>query len=290
MPRIVDVSENTFIQHPNSQLSHYRIDDFADPWKPRETILIQHGFARTIQHWYHWVPALARRYRVIRRDLRGHGLSSHRKTTSDNIDYEYSLDTILDEIIDTLDQLGIEKVHFLGESTSGMLGEVLAAKYPHRLLSLVICSSPTHLPESALQLFAFGHADWPTACRTLGSRGWAEALMRCPGTVASDDPAYQAWWLDMISQSDCEGLAGYAEFLAKMDSRPFLKEIIVPMLILAPSRSAVMTVAMMEDVAKQVNGAKIEVIDAPGHEIFVSGAEQCQKAAISFWESLEQDK
>ncbi|KAL9527849.1 3-oxoadipate enol-lactonase [Sphaerulina musiva] len=259
MALVRDADGHTFIEHANGQRTHYISDDFTDPWRPRETVLIQHGFCRTAAHWYHWVPALSREYRVIRRDLRGH------------------------EILDLLNCLGIDKVHFLGESTSGMLAEALAAKHPERLHSITVCSSPTHLPPSALNLFSFGHDDWPTACRTLGSRGWAEALSRLPGTVASEDEDYVSWWTEQVSVSDGEGLAGYASFLSTMDARPFLSQIKIPMLILAPKHSAVMTKAQMEDVASQVPGAHLELIDAPGHEIFVSGASQCQAAVLKFW-------
>jgi pimeloyl-ACP methyl ester carboxylesterase len=57
--------------------------------------------------------------------------------------------------VDTLNQLGIKRGHFLGKSTGGMLGEILAANDPKRLLSLTVCSTPTHLLPAALQLFAF---------------------------------------------------------------------------------------------------------------------------------------
>ncbi|KXJ87806.1 putative alpha/beta fold family hydrolase [Microdochium bolleyi] len=270
--------------HSSGQLSHYIIDDFTDPWKKSDVVLIQHGFGRTVHHWYHWVPALARRYVVIRRDLRGHGLSTCPKAT-DN--YDYSLETILAEIIDMLDQLRIDKVHFLGESTSGMLGEALAVRFPHRLHSLVICSSPTHLPPPALEFFAFGHADWPTACRKLGSRGWAEVLSKEPGTGPTADLGYKAWWLREIAKSSGEGLAGYAEFLSRLDARPFLKGIKIPVLILAPNDSAVMTVEAMEDVARQIEGSILQVVRAQGHEIYVTGADECQEAVLEFWASLK---
>lgn len=307
MALVRDADGHTFIEHANGQRTHYISDDFTDPWRPRETVLIQHGFCRTAAHWYHWVPALSREYRVIRRDLRGHGLSSYpssiRRASEGSGrgegegggasegdakgggggEYDYSLDCLLEEILDLLNCLGIDKVHFLGESTSGMLAEALAAKHPERLHSITVCSSPTHLPPSALNLFSFGHDDWPTACRTLGSRGWAEALSRLPGTVASEDEDYVSWWTEQVSVSDGEGLAGYASFLSTMDARPFLSQIKIPMLILAPKHSAVMTKAQMEDVASQVPGAHLELIDAPGHEIFVSGASQCQAAVLKFW-------
>jgi pimeloyl-ACP methyl ester carboxylesterase len=135
MPLKVDAHGRTFVLHPNGQKTHYISHDFSDPWKPHETILIQHGFGRHAEFWYHWIPVLARRYRVIRRDLRGHGFSSYPKPDGRGAyeEYEYTKETILGEIVDMLDELGIKKVHFLGESTGGMLGEMLAAKYVYTL-------------------------------------------------------------------------------------------------------------------------------------------------------------
>lgn len=271
------------ITHANGQTTHVMIDDYTDPWKPRETILIQHGFARHAAFWYHWIPVLARQYRIIRRDARGHGFSSFPKADSD---YDYSLDTILNEIVDTIDQLDIEKVHFLGESTSGMVGEALAAKHPNRLHSLIICSSPTYLPPPALEMFSFGHESWPSACRKIGSRGWAEALSRVPGTVSVPDPEYVKWWIDQVATSSGEGLAGYANFLSGLDARPFLKQISVPMLILAPANSAATKLPEQREIQSQVKGSKLEVINGRGHEIYVEMPEQCQKAVLEFLASL----
>jgi len=278
--------KGNFITHRNGQKTYYVDDDFTDPWKPHETILIQHGFARHSAFWYHWIPILSRHYRVIRRDTRGHGLSSYPQI-NDSSNYDYSLDAILEEIIDTMDQLGLEKVHFLGESTSGILGCALAAKYPSRLHSLITCSSPTHLPEAAQSLFAFGEKDWPTACLNFGSRGWAERLAKVPGTLSVPDPQYVEWWISQVAVSDGKGLAGYAKFLCGVDSRPYLKDIKVPTLILAPMRSAATTVEQQKEIQKQIEGCKLEVIDASGHEIYVQEPEACQKAVLNFLESLK---
>ncbi len=45
----------------NNYEMHYEVDDFTDPWKPAETVWIQHGFGRSSRFWYHWVPPLAGR-------------------------------------------------------------------------------------------------------------------------------------------------------------------------------------------------------------------------------------
>ena len=274
-----------YITHPNGQKTHYLDDDFSDPWKPKETVVIQHGFARHAAFWYHWIPVLSRQYRVIRRDARGHGHSSYPpfpNTTS----YDYSVETIVDEIIDTLDQLKLPKVHFIGESTSGILGCILAARYPDRLHSLTICSSPTFLPPAAQKLFAFGHSDWPTALLDLGSRGWGESLARMSGTVSVPDKEYIKWWVDEVAVSDSKGLAGYADLLCKVDCRDFLEDIKVPTLILAPMRSAATSVEEQKSIQARIPGAELELIDASGHEIYVEKPEACQVAFLRFVQSL----
>ncbi|KAH8585668.1 Alpha/Beta hydrolase protein [Bisporella sp. PMI_857] len=276
-------STSRIITHPNGQTTHIFDDDFVDPWIEHETIVIQHGFARHGAFWYHWVPILAQKYRVIRRDARGHGQSSYPEPGGD---YEYSVNTIIDEIIDTLDQLGLSKVHFLGESTSGIIGEILAAKHPQRLRSLIICSSPTYLPKEALSLFSFGFPSWPTACRQLGSRGWGQALSKVPGTVSVPDPRYIDWWIQQVGISTGEGLAGYAQFLSTLDSRRYLQQIRIPMLILAPARSAATKLEEQKWIQTQIPTAKLEVIDATGHEIYVEKPQDCQKAVMEFISQL----
>ncbi|KAF4806868.1 putative aminoacrylate hydrolase RutD [Colletotrichum siamense] len=279
-------SKRETIRHPNGQVSAYMLDSFVDPWRPAETILLQHGFARTADHFYHWVPALSRHYNVLRRDLRGHGESSYPEPGQDDA-YDYSLATIMEEIKDTLDQLNIEKVHFVGESTSGMLAEIFAAKYPQRVLSVIVCSSPTHLPQSAQEFLAFGKGSWPEACRQLGSREWARRLAAANGTVVSDDPEYLAWWIEKVAASDGEGLASYADFLSRLDARPFLGSITAPMLILSPTNSALVTVKSMEELAATVPKAELGIIDSKGHEIYAEAADACVAKIRTFLQHIE---
>jgi pimeloyl-ACP methyl ester carboxylesterase len=285
MPLERDSSGQTYVVHPNGQRTHYISNDFAKPWKPRETILIQPGFGRHANFWYHWIPLLASKYRVIRRDLRGHGHSSF-PSGAEKHTYAYTIDTIVGEIVDTLDQLDIPKVHFLGESTSGILGDVLAAKYPDRLLSLTVCSMPTHLPPQALELFAFGRKDWPSACRELGARGWAEEMARVPGTIPIADAEYLPWYLDQIAISSGEGLAQYAEFLGTVDARPFLKKIKTPMLVLCPTESVAVKVEEQRTLAEEVERCTLELVEGGGHEIYVTRAEVCQELFLKFLECV----
>src|SRR5260370_23153553 len=54
----------------------YYIDDFTNPWQHKATLLLLHAAMGSARRYFAWVPHLARDYRVVRLDLRGHG-SSH---------------------------------------------------------------------------------------------------------------------------------------------------------------------------------------------------------------------
>ncbi|KAF2103603.1 alpha/beta-hydrolase [Rhizodiscina lignyota] len=276
-----------YITHPNGQKTFYYEDDFVDPWKPHDTILIQHGFARSAIFWYKWVPVLAQNYRVIRRDARGHGKSS----APTKPEYTYDMDTILDEIKDTLDQLGLEKVHYIGESTGGIWGEFFAAKYPERLHSLAICSSPLYMPKAAQEMLAFGHKSWADALRDLGARGWGEEILNVLNTSKDADPAFVKWWLKEVGDMDGKGLGDHAELLCSsdFDARRIMNNIKVPMLMLTPSNSKLVNLDEQKDLHEAVKGSKQELIKANGHEIYLEpeASKNCLRLYQEFLQSLK---
>ncbi len=69
---------------------HYLVDDFTDPWTKPDTVLLLHGNAESSLAWYAWVLLLARRFRVVRPDMRGYGASTPMPR-----DFAWSLDVII---------------------------------------------------------------------------------------------------------------------------------------------------------------------------------------------------
>ena len=66
---------DTFTTSDGIKLAYY-IDDFTDPWRQADTLLLLHAAVGHAQRFYAWVPPLCRHYRVVRLDLRGHGASA----------------------------------------------------------------------------------------------------------------------------------------------------------------------------------------------------------------------
>jgi pimeloyl-ACP methyl ester carboxylesterase len=133
----------TFVDLFNGQTDYYEVDDFTDPWKSNisEIVVFQPGILRHTEFVYHLVPLMSREVRFIRRDLRGHGKASG----GDSKDYPYTLDTLIDEMADFVDKVAGRPVHWIGESTAGMISLAFAAKHPDKLKSLILMSSPVVL-------------------------------------------------------------------------------------------------------------------------------------------------
>ena len=81
---------------------------------------------------------LAGDFRVVRRDLRGHGGSSDPGNAP-----SWSFDGLVKDLAAFCDALDLRNLHLLGESTGGMLAIGFAATQPERLRSLTLCGTPT---------------------------------------------------------------------------------------------------------------------------------------------------
>jgi pimeloyl-ACP methyl ester carboxylesterase len=98
-----------------------------------EPILLIHGFAASaVTNWGRVIPRLARDYRVIAMDNRGHGGSGK------PVGEEYYGDEMIQDAVRLLDHLGIEKAHVVGYSMGGYITAKMATMYPERMRSATI--------------------------------------------------------------------------------------------------------------------------------------------------------
>ncbi len=97
-------------------------------------ILLLHGFGSSLETWEPWARALSARYRVIRLDLPGFGLSGPDPTG------DYSDTRAVALIEGLMDQLGVRRASLIGNSLGGRLAWTFAAAHPDRVAKLVLVS------------------------------------------------------------------------------------------------------------------------------------------------------
>jgi len=89
-------------------------------------VIMLHGGLANANYWGLQVPVLARHYRVIVMDSRGHGRSSR-----DERPYSYNL--MADDVIGLMDFLKFHKAAIVGWSDGGIIGLDLTMRYPSRI-------------------------------------------------------------------------------------------------------------------------------------------------------------
>ncbi|HEY2137627.1 MAG TPA: alpha/beta fold hydrolase [Xanthobacteraceae bacterium] len=111
-------------------------------------VCFAHALAADSGMWAEQIPALlAAGLRVLRVDMRGHG-------GSDPPAGNATLDELADDIAAVIDALAIERVHFVGLSIGGMIGQALGLRHLAKVASLMLCESPPASLPNVAQIWA----------------------------------------------------------------------------------------------------------------------------------------
>jgi pimeloyl-ACP methyl ester carboxylesterase len=94
-----------------------------------EPVLLLHGGLANSNYWGNQVPALAKSYRVIVVDSRGHGRSTHDERP-------YGYDLMASDVLGLMDFLKLPKAAVVGWSDGAILGLDIAIHHPERLSKL----------------------------------------------------------------------------------------------------------------------------------------------------------
>jgi pimeloyl-ACP methyl ester carboxylesterase len=92
-------------------------------------VILLHGGLANANYWGNQVPALARHYRVIVMDSRGHGRSTRNAAP-------FGYDLMASDVVGLLDYLHVAKVSIVGWSDGAILGLDIAIHHPERVIRL----------------------------------------------------------------------------------------------------------------------------------------------------------
>jgi 3-oxoadipate enol-lactonase len=97
-------------------------------------LMLSNSLGTNLHMWDKQMGALTRHFRVVRYDSRGHGGSVVTEGP-------YSIAELGRDAIAIMDALGLEKVHWLGLSKGGMVGQWLLTHEPHRIGHAVLANT-----------------------------------------------------------------------------------------------------------------------------------------------------
>ncbi|MEM7190989.1 MAG: alpha/beta hydrolase [Pseudomonadota bacterium] len=231
----------------------YRIDGPDET----EAVVMGHCFGADHRFWDPHLPA-ASGFRVIRFDMRGHGQSS----LGDGI----SFPALAGDVAGLLDNLEIERAHYVGVSMGGMVGQVLASWHPDRLRSLTLVNTAPKYPDPQQRL-------WRQRAAEVAESGIAPLK----------DALLSRWFTDAAAEAGAPGHEGYlymaacidafapatfiaaSEALAALDTTSLLGAIDTPTLVVAAPEDPGVPTEMSELLAASINGARLEWLHPARH-------------------------
>ena len=243
--------------------------------KQAPVIVLSHSLACSSMMWRPQLDMLASRFRVLRFDTRGHGDSQVPPGF-------YTLAQLVDDAIGILDGLGIERVHWVGLSMGGMIGQGLAIGHPDRLESLVLADTAAIIPDEAQPVWQ----ERIDAVRNDGMPAVAESTLErwfTPSYLKQKQPE-----VDQIRQqilaTPVDGYIGCSEAIRRLNYLTRLDAIQTPTLIMVGADDPGTPVAASEAMHVRIKGSNLVVLPAAAH---LSNIEQTEVFNTNLMEHLK---
>ena len=213
-------------------------------------LMLSNSLGTNLHMWDDQVPALTRRFRLVRFDRRGHGGSAVPKGP-------YSIERLGRDALAVMDGLGIAKVNWCGLSMGGMEGMWLGANAASRIDKLILSNTASYFPDRTM---------WDGRIKIARDKGlaalvdatierWftAEFRQRSPQAVARIR--------EMFLSTDVEGYVGCGGAIRDMDNRSLLARVSVPTLVIAGRHDMGTTLEAGQFVAEHIPGAELAVLE-----------------------------
>lgn len=244
----------------------YAIDDFTDPWKPAETVLLLHALMSNLDRFYAWVPVLARHFRVVRVDARGHGGSE-----APGPDSPVTIERLTQDVVELLDRLGVERAHVSGSSAGGYPAQWLAITRPARVAKLALFSTTPgfsyHTPGARVET-------WLPTIRAKGVDGLLGDTVAARVDPSKVDAGFIRWMLDQARGMDREFTCRFVDAMARLDIAGRLHEITAPTLVVVPGGDVVCRKDGY-DALRRIPNHRWVVYEGLAHNITNGAPERC---------------
>jgi 3-oxoadipate enol-lactonase/4-carboxymuconolactone decarboxylase len=231
-------------------------------------LLLLHSLGTSLHVWDAQAEALSRSFRVIRPDLRGHGLTT--------VTHTASIARMAQDALAVLDALGVGQAHVAGLSIGGMIAQSLAAQAPDRVASLILCDTALAIPPPE------GWHSRAALVRRDGMGEVADAVMArwvTPGFV--NEPA-AIGLRAMLLRTDPQGYAAAAEAIADADLTAETATLKVPALVIVGDQDMATPLASAQALAAAIAGASLVVLEGAAHIPTVETPEAVTDAVYRF--------
>jgi 3-oxoadipate enol-lactonase len=233
----------------NGLLTHCAID--GPPHAP--ALVFANSLGTDLRIWDAVVARLGPRMKIVRYDMRGHGLTDGAG--------EVRMEQLADDLAALLAGLRIQRAVVVGLSVGGLVAQALATARPDLVRALVLCCTAARVGDTA---------SWQARIDAVAAGGMAalaDAVMArwFPPAVAERHPDLVAGCRLMLLRTSPDGYAGICAALRDADLTESTRRLALPTLCLAGSDDLATPPATVQGLAALIAGSRYEEIAGSGH-------------------------
>jgi pimeloyl-ACP methyl ester carboxylesterase len=234
--------------------TRYAVDGNGPP------VLLIHGVGARLENWEGAAAVLARHFKVIRYDLRGHGKSS-------KVPGPYSLDMFADDAAALLDHLGIARAHVAGHSLGGMIAITLACRHKQRVDHLAVLSAAAGRTEEerrkVMERIALIASGIPGDHFSNSLARWFTDEFRAA------NPELMEQYAARNRENDPACYAAAYTVLASGEVGPDLHRVAVPALVITGEHDLGSNPRMARFIHAGISGAELRILPRLRHSILI---------------------
>ena len=220
-----------------------------------DTLCFVHGLGSNLRQFTVQAAHFSDRYRVLLLSLRGHGGSSSSEPATP---ISYATSFLAQDVAALLDHLGIERLHYVGNSLGVLVGyELLKLGHP-RLLSLTTFGTTAELHSPRLTYWLV-----VGLVRLLGVNGVAGLI----GRSTTKDRVVGAQLTDLYRQTSREALLFIPQHIANYNYTELLRRAQLPLLLIQGALDKGITQTLDTTLAAlaEANNARVVPLADAGH-------------------------
>jgi len=194
---------------------HYSAEGPTD--KP--VIVFSNSLGTDFRMWDRLVSRFDRRFRMVRYDKRGHGLS---EATS----RPYAMDDHVGDLIGLLDHLKLDRIILCGLSVGGLIAQGVAARQPERLSALILCDTAAKIGTPEMW------GDRMAAIEKGGIEALADPIMErwLSADFRTNKPEESLAWRNMLTRTTLDGYLGTCAAIRDADLTESTRQLKLPVL------------------------------------------------------------
>ena len=222
-----------------------------------ETLVLIHGVACNAElNWGKVFAPLARRFRVVAADLRGHadGIS---------VGSRFRLEDCADDVAALADVLNVPRFIAVGYSMGGMVAQLVYRRHAPLVSGLVLCSTARNVRGSPAEKLAA--LTMPTAAAAMR---WNPVLRLMSAEVVGmallgriDDPATARWARAQLNKTTLNAALSTVQAVCDFRSDGWIGEVGVPTAVVVTTRDQVVPASRQFRLARAIPGASVHMVD-----------------------------